>query len=240
MDPLWVQRMGAFDVVFCRNLLIYFGLGARRRAWGHLDSLMVSGGLLFVGSAELGQFAEVPTFTRTDPPRCFALRKMRPERKQPASTRSQRPTRGQTDSPTHAPGRAPSPVPPFKSVPTAVPVRERTIDKPSATTSDHAVLDEAERLADEGKFAEASSLIVAYVNSEASKPRPYYLLALIRTAENDDAAAEELLSKALYLDPGYHDALVHLSSLVRRRGDEAQAQHLEERARRCEGEVMGQ
>ncbi len=220
IDPQWVARMGAFDVVFCRNLLIYFTPEARQRAWEHLDKLMSPGALLFVGSAELGQFAEVPTFTRVDPPRCFALRKMEPVRKRPAATRRRRP---HGDAPPQSSGLG---RPPPASPPVAV--------------SDSAVLDEAERLADEGRLGQAAESIVAYLDADASNPRPYYLLALIRTAENDDEEAEELLNKALYLDPGYHEAILHLSSLVRRRGDEERARHLEERAHRCEQPGIGQ
>jgi chemotaxis protein methyltransferase WspC len=219
MDPQWVARMGTFDIVLCRNLLIYFTPEARKRTWEHLDRLMSPGALLFVGSAELGQFAEVPAFARVDPPRCFALRKREPERERPAATRPRRRPDGNTNTQTSAPGRVPTPAAPEQPSP-PVPVSET------------AVLDGAERLADEGRLGEAADSIIAYLDADASKPRPYYLLALIRTAENDDEAAEELLNKALYLDPGYHAALLHLSSLVRRRGDENRALHLEDRARR--------
>lgn len=204
MDPQWVARMGTFDIVFCRNLLIYFTPEARKRTWEHLDRLMSPGALLFVGSAELGQFTEVPAFARVDPSRCFALRKMEPERERPAATRPRRRPDGDANTRTSAPGRVPTPVPTGSR-------RDPALRPP---ISEHTVLDEAERLADEGRLVQAAESIIAYLDEDTSNPRPYYLLALIRTAENDDEAAEELLNKALYLDPGYHEALLHLSSLV--------------------------
>ncbi|HSI85366.1 MAG: CheR family methyltransferase [Candidatus Methylacidiphilales bacterium] len=47
-----------FDIIFCRNLLIYLDDAARRRLLGDLRQLLNPGGLLFVGSAEVGEACE--------------------------------------------------------------------------------------------------------------------------------------------------------------------------------------
>jgi chemotaxis protein methyltransferase CheR len=51
---------GRFDVIFCRNVLIYFDAATRARVAGALLARLAHGGLLFVGHAEGLQTAAVP------------------------------------------------------------------------------------------------------------------------------------------------------------------------------------
>lgn len=48
-DP---QRLGAFDVIFCRNVLIYFDVPTKRRVLEALWSRLPPGGWLYLGGAE--------------------------------------------------------------------------------------------------------------------------------------------------------------------------------------------
>lgn len=50
MDP-WPLR-GPFDVIFCRNVMIYFDKPTRQRLVARLYDLLRGGGLLAIGSAE--------------------------------------------------------------------------------------------------------------------------------------------------------------------------------------------
>lgn len=43
---------GPFDVIFCRNVMIYFDRDVRHRLLGEVDRLLTSGGYLIVGHAE--------------------------------------------------------------------------------------------------------------------------------------------------------------------------------------------
>lgn len=52
LDPLIASHLRAFDVVFCRNVLIYFDTAAKRRALTHLHGLIKPGGYLMLGHAE--------------------------------------------------------------------------------------------------------------------------------------------------------------------------------------------
>ena len=48
--------LGKFDVIFCRNVLIYFSEKLKREIAGKMTSVLEKGGILFIGSSEL--FAE--------------------------------------------------------------------------------------------------------------------------------------------------------------------------------------
>jgi len=51
MDARW--SLGeSFDIVFCRNVMIYFDAETQRRVIGQIHAVMKPGGLLFVGHSE--------------------------------------------------------------------------------------------------------------------------------------------------------------------------------------------
>jgi chemotaxis protein methyltransferase CheR len=52
MDTLETRRQGRFDIVFCRNVLIYFDEAARRRAAENLYETLLPGGFICLGHTE--------------------------------------------------------------------------------------------------------------------------------------------------------------------------------------------
>jgi chemotaxis protein methyltransferase WspC len=68
----FTQELGTYDVIFCRNLLVYLDRAAQERAIEVLRHLLVPGGILWVGSAEAGlMFAH--GFISTKGPSAFCL-----------------------------------------------------------------------------------------------------------------------------------------------------------------------
>ena len=63
-----------YDVIFCRNLLIYIDQGFHHQAIATLEHLLTTDGLLFVGHAESGIFADT-CFVPTRDHRAFCFRK---------------------------------------------------------------------------------------------------------------------------------------------------------------------
>ena len=55
----WLQRMPPQDVIFCRNVLIYFDEETTRSVAENLHDALVPGGYLFLGHAE--SLSRVPT-----------------------------------------------------------------------------------------------------------------------------------------------------------------------------------
>jgi len=52
MDELNMLFMKGYDIVFCRNVLIYFDLPAKKRVIQHFHNALLDGGYLFVGHSE--------------------------------------------------------------------------------------------------------------------------------------------------------------------------------------------
>jgi chemotaxis protein methyltransferase CheR len=52
VEPADTARLGRFDVIFCRNMLIYFDETSRRVAAENLFEALLPGGYLCLGHAE--------------------------------------------------------------------------------------------------------------------------------------------------------------------------------------------
>jgi chemotaxis protein methyltransferase WspC len=114
----------------------------------------------------------------------------------------------------------------------------RRTDKPSSVARSVSTLDDAQRLADQGRFDEAAARCEEHLKAHGPSAAGFYLLGLVRDANGRDAEAESCYRKALYLDPSHAETLVHLALLLDRRGDQAAAQRLRERARRAETDAL--
>jgi chemotaxis protein methyltransferase WspC len=98
-------------------------------------------------------------------------------------------------------------------------------------------LEQASRLADEGRLREAADICEAHLRQEKTSVRARYLLGLVRDAAGELAAARDQYRQVLYLDPNHHEALMHLALVTAKLGDEAGARQLRERARRVEAKL---
>lgn len=58
VHPFFLREQGPYDVIFCRNLLIYLGAGARSAVLSNLDRLLAPEGVLVVGASELPVFIQ--------------------------------------------------------------------------------------------------------------------------------------------------------------------------------------
>ncbi|KTT28237.1 chemotaxis protein [Pseudomonas oryzihabitans] len=213
-----------FDVVLCRNLLIYFDDQTQGRALSHLAALLHDDGLLCVGSSEMVS-AMRHGFASLGVAQASALIKRQavtPDRAPPQPVA--KPTRRK------APAR-----PSVIHSPLATPARPRTAPAPAAPPPERsaAPLEQAQRLADAGRVAEAEALLRTLLDQDRSQAGAHFLLALILPDERA-AEAERALRQALYLEPRHYPALCRLALICERAGRLDEAGRLRERAARIQ------
>jgi chemotaxis protein methyltransferase WspC len=217
-DPSFGQE--PYDVVFCRNLLIYFDRSTQSRIMRTLGSLLTSTGILFVGGAET-YLTSRSGFTSVNQAMSFAFRKTGAQRAEPVYS----PPMLQAASVIRTVN--PRPVYPVKTLLPAV--------DPLSSVRVTADLATARRLADSGRLQEAADWCENDLQQQTSSPETWYLLGLVRNALGDERRAAECYRKLLYLDPDHLEALTHLALLTEKNGDTAGARRLRERARRLVG-----
>jgi chemotaxis protein methyltransferase WspC len=231
LNPASLPAMGDYDVVFCRNVLIYFDRAAQGRAIDVITRLLTPSGLLFVGPAESGVLLS-HGLVSARMPKAHAFH----------------PTRGSDRVEEKAPiARAQPAKPPANKPATVVRKRDpvvarveqsspRTNDAitPSQTGADaNAGFEGVIQLANENRVAEAAQQCEEHLRRHGPSAQAFYLLGLMRDAAGREGDAAACYRKALYLDPHHHDALVHLALLMEMTNDAPEAHRLRARARRA-------
>jgi chemotaxis protein methyltransferase WspC len=102
---------------------------------------------------------------------------------------------------------------------------------PQAKVAPQDSLDEISQLADQGRLQEAMRRCEDAMRV-APSARVFYLMGLIHDANGNLTEAEQYYRKALYLEPGHHEAIIHLAFLKEQQGDLAGARQLHQRAKR--------
>lgn len=221
--PDFLPGAEVYDVIFCRNVLIYFDRPMQDQAVGVLQRLLTPAGCLFVGPSETGLLLS-HDFEPARLPLAFAFRKGRVKprevRTEPAGSRPL-PARP-------APAQRPPAPRPFAR-PTAAPAKPAAPRPATTTASD---LDAVAALADQGRLVDAARRCEEILRRDGPSARAYYLLGLVRDAAGSATDAVGLYRKALYLEPRHPEALLHLAFLLEQQGDRAGAKVLTERARR--------
>jgi chemotaxis protein methyltransferase WspC len=211
-----------FDIIFCRNLLIYFDQESRARVMRGILNVLAPEGLLFLGHAE-GGLAHEFGFEPVPAPMTFAFHKTPPcaanaplQGPQPAFARLSRSFSAPPPQarPSEHPARLPVVVPP--------------VTKPGPAKT----LEVARRLADEGRLREAREVCNAALAANGSSAQAFYLLALIEEEDGNEANAAEYYRKVLYIEPDSEEAMLQLLLLEQKRGRAKTARQLEERVRR--------
>ncbi|MBW8366907.1 MAG: hypothetical protein K0M70_03510 [Arenimonas sp.] len=216
LDPKLLQSEPGFDVIFCRNLLIYLRPEARAQLLHTLLSAARAPALVLAGQAEvLSSMSDAlrpyeggcPLSFMHGAPRAASAAQGLPK----AAPR-----------PTHRPAPAPArvPTPPAGSAPPAT---------PSLAQEDIA---RAHQLADAGQVDQARAACLAHLGRQPADVDALYLLGLLESAAGNAEAAERAFTQVLYLDRDHLDAIEQRVGLAERRGAGDQARDLRARAAR--------
>ena len=229
LDPALLADSPPYDVVFCRNLIIYLDTPARARLLATLDRLLADDGLLFIGHADR---LEVPglssRFAAVGEPGCFAYLKAA----RPADSGGLRLESFPTISMPMLPEPSPlAMLPPPDPAPAAAPM-DATPAGTAARPPSPSLLDQAAELANRGRHGEAIAACEQHLRQKGPGASAYYLMGMICQAAGDRTRAEDCFRRTIYLDPGHDEALLALALSAERRGDSDAAAGFRRRARR--------
>jgi chemotaxis protein methyltransferase WspC len=222
----------SYDVIWCRNLLIYFDRQTQDAAVRILGSLLATDGLLFVGSSET---AVIPSteFESVRMPMAFAFRRRVPgaaaPRPVPAAPQPRRLIASSASRITPPVARRTPPA----ARPIVVPPTASSVVSTRAADA-RTELEEIQQLADGGRFDEAATRCEAHLRRYRPSAEALHLQALISDASGRHMQAEKSYRKALYLEPGHREALLHLGLLLHRQGRTGDAIVIRERLQRLE------
>ena len=197
-----------YDVIFCRNLLIYLSEKAQQEVVEQLSTLLRPGGLLFVGHAETG-IIKTPSLIPLARSGAFAFKRAALSR-----------VAVSTASPT-------------KVAPERISVREATIEpSPPRRTTYAAVqtLAELKFMADAGRLEEAQLRCNALLQTAGNDLEVSYICALVAMAQGQHDRSRELIDHVLKQAPNHTAALLISAAQHEAKGDRAAAQSLRARA----------
>lgn len=221
----FLDSLGRYDVVFCRNVLIYFNKEAQMQVINALYNLLTPEGLLFTGHSEASLFMGTQ-FAPVSHSRAFAFHKspqMRKETRQSEQNVPQNYAKKTSD---------PAPASPLFKRPVPVPGKPAQVEKPKKEVDEFA---SARKLADAGKLEDAAGICEKYLRQSDPSAGWYYLLGVIRDSQGLPEEAVKFFRKAVYLDPDNVESLIQLSLLAERAGNIEIAENYKRRARRLQG-----
>ncbi|MFZ5831609.1 MAG: CheR family methyltransferase [Planctomycetota bacterium] len=225
-----------FDVVFCRNVLIYFHGEARHVALRHMRRLLKPSGLLCSSPAEARIFSEhgfrslgsdCPfAFRHPDSPADPAI--VEPRQTKPVTVQGPRTVPSARGGQSHfrGLGHRRQKAEAASSPPTVPGVT-------TETTTGQAILNAARLAADAGRLVEADALCGQALSGDPTSAEAHFLRGVIRHSQGMFPEAQRSLEKALYLDPGHYGALVHMMLLMQHRGDQTAAANYRRRAQQA-------
>lgn len=212
LDPSFL-RGKTYDIILCRNVLIYFDQVSRTKALRTIERLLEPKGLLCLGGAESIQAIDC-NFVSIRHPISFVYHK------------KARPT-GSAKQHVQVPEAS-------KRLSIA------TAQKPNVNSStkvqivQSSSLEIARQLANQGNLGEAAEICESHLRQNAADIEAHVLLGQIYQEQNLENQAVQHFQKAVYLEPNHYQALVHLALLKEQQGEITKATILRQRLQRLE------
>ncbi len=258
LDSYFLVHQIPYDVIFCRNVLIYFDNAGRSQTVQLLNRLLQPAGILFLGHSESGQklpdqFVSVRhslafAYRKTDIPDSPSVQ-VKQKQTKINSTRILEYKRADhsdnfrsyklpsvksnssTSSQKYPRDGGNSQILTVRAILFEGFANEPVADGGKSASAD---LDAARRLADRGQLQEAAKLCETYLSQNRTNADAYVLLGQVYQATGDRQQAEQSFQKATYLKPDHYEGLIHLALLKEERGDAVGAAMIRRRIQRIE------
>ncbi|MDP1836293.1 MAG: CheR family methyltransferase [Chlamydiales bacterium] len=213
ISPQFTFNRRKYDVIFCRNLLIYFSPTVQLQVLDTCEKLLEESGVIVLGPAE-SEVARLSGFVPVGPRNaCSFYRRPR--------------------------GKATPKVLGKKSTSSTSMYQRKAVEAPVVAALDPQIelLNRAIELANEGHLKGSMDACQLYLKRYEPHAQIYFLLGALHVASNDDDKAAYYFEKAVYLIPTHYEALVNLALIADRKGDKARSQLFWRRARKQQSEI---
>jgi chemotaxis protein methyltransferase WspC len=221
-----------YDIIFCRNVLIYFNSSARKIALQSLNRLLKNEGIIVVGASETGELSNHDwEIVRIDG--VFVGQKKitnlishswdASSVVTPKEITNEKPLLAKIE---------PRDIPPIDRETASKPNHQVTQNLTQNQNNSH--LDIIRDLADQGHLTEAISQCQKYLQADSTNAEAYLLLGEVYQAQGVELKATECFQKAIYLDPKNSQALIHLALIREKQGETAKAAILRQRWQRLQ------
>ncbi len=217
-NPEFLSKAGKYDMIFCRNLLIYFTDLARQSAIDKIKLLLTDDGVVFTGYSEFVFFLQ-NGFKALEYKLSFACE----IENQLTKTRYIEPKKKST-----------LPKPYVKRIIQTEAKKEEVAPK-EEVIQQQVIADkswELELLANAGDLEEAKVLAKRVLDSDTANSKELTISGAVFLACNMGTEAEICLERAIYLNPNEDDALIHLALIYEDCGKIEQAGLLKKRIRK--------
>ncbi|MCF6212216.1 MAG: methyltransferase domain-containing protein [Gammaproteobacteria bacterium] len=255
------QSQAKYDVIFCRNLLIYFDRPTQACVLKKLHRMLKPEGVLCVGHAEAAQVTK-DYFLPLDISMAFAFSKVSENSRMVSEAHSATKKAALNNAKTlntlestlhnlvslvkkdqaigHRLSRnkvqtkalAENHHKMRKNTPKTK-EKNRNIVQKKECSEEASSLEKIPGYLELGRLSDATTQCEAYLKKNPESSDAYYYLGLISHQEGRSSAAESLLKKALYLDAGHHLAMGLLALLAEERNDARQAEDYRRRQKRA-------
>ncbi len=218
--PFPFQAMPRWDIVFCRNVIIYFTTKHSRKLLKNFFGAMAKGGFLFAGFSEtMGYLNEDFMPIRLD--KAFVYQKPftdlapKPFRSLPTKTSKKHTLPLKGKKPQHFEKKS------LKMEKTRPALRKQdTLNRPESLSKR---LGSARELADKGDTVGAAEVLDSVIKEDPLHTRAYFLLAMIHRDKRNLDQSERYLKRVIYLEPDNPLARLHLADIYKAQAREPDA-----------------
>lgn len=200
--PSLVHNLSGFDLILCRNVMIYFGPELMQRMIGQFHQCLVPGGWLLVGPAE-PNLTFFKLFRSVNLPGLTLYQK------------SEEAGQSTTDEQFQ--------VPELASLPVFASSSEHADCGPAPKENVDAILAQARSHADHGQWEKAEQCCEDLLATQQLNPRVYFCHGLVLEHMRKHSQSEQSLRKAIYLDRQFVLAHYYLGLVLQSRNRAHQA-----------------